>query len=57
MLMQQLAAADAQFQLGNCYREGIGAAANSEQALFWFERAADQGEPEAMNAIGRNRSS
>ena len=36
----------------SCYREGLGTPANDGLALFWLERAAARGSPQAMNAIG-----
>ena len=43
---------DAQFNLGVMYLEGKGVAQNREQALFWFNRAAEAGHVEAQYNLG-----
>lgn len=33
--------------LGYCYREGLGCEENQDDALYWYEKAADSGQPAA----------
>jgi len=34
------------------YRDGVGISADGNLAMYWFDRAAKQGAPDAYNAIG-----
>ena len=43
--------ADAQFCIGKCYMLGRGVEQNEELGLVWFERAAAQNEPSAINQL------
>ena len=43
--------AEAQFNLGVCYRDGIQISVSKENALKWFEKAASQGNHEAEYAL------
>jgi uncharacterized protein len=43
----------AQLRLGRMLLEGCGLARNQALALFWFNRAADQLDADAMNMVGR----
>jgi TPR repeat protein len=42
-----------QFALGRAYAEGKGVSQDYVQAMLWFRRAADQGNPGAMTEVGR----
>ena len=42
----------AQFNLGCCYRDGLGVAKNSAEAAKWFRKSADQGHAPAQNSLG-----
>jgi TPR repeat protein len=44
--------AAAQFNLGLCYKNGTGVAADSRAAFEWFRRAATAGYAPAINAVG-----
>ncbi len=44
--------ADAQFQLGVMYANGVGGPKDDVAARSWFEKAAAQGEPEALDWMG-----
>lgn len=44
--------ADAQTELGMCYREGDGVDPDPSVAFSWFLKAAEQGNPDAQNALG-----
>jgi TPR repeat protein len=52
MLAAEAGRTDAQYELGQLYRDGLGTPINSSAAMLWFSRAADQGAAKAMNAIG-----
>ena len=57
-LMKQAAEEDygaAQFELANYYLVGKGVEANEAIAETWFERAADNGNEQAMKILGRKR--
>ncbi|KPK25298.1 MAG: hypothetical protein AMJ61_12360, partial [Desulfobacterales bacterium SG8_35_2] len=41
---------EAQFKLGDAHYFGKGTKKNLEQALFWYEKAAQQGHPRAQRA-------
>lgn len=41
----------AQYLLGVRYRDGDGVRRNRRWAAFWLEKAADQGEEEALDAL------
>ena len=43
--------AEAQFNLGVCYRDGIQISANDDAATLWFEKSAAQGNHEAEYAL------
>lgn len=42
----------AQYLLGLCYCEGIAVDTDSEQAIFWYTKAAEQGDAGALNQLG-----
>ena len=42
----------AQYQLGICYRDGIGVNSNADAAFLWFKRAASAGNAAAQNEVG-----
>lgn len=42
----------AQLRLGMRYRDGDGVAQNYREALRWYRRCADQGDPEGMDNVG-----
>ena len=42
----------AQVQLAHMYARGLGVAASSAQALYWFRHAAGAGNPVAQRALG-----
>jgi TPR repeat protein len=44
--------ADAQFQLGQMYANGVGGAKDDTAARFWFEKAAAQGNSDALDWMG-----
>ncbi|MCJ1251357.1 Ankyrin-2 [Trapelia coarctata] len=37
--------------IGDCYNTGFGVAKNHEEAAVWFQRASDEGDPEASKAF------
>lgn len=41
-----------QFNLGNCYYYGYGVSKDYEKAVYWYEKAANQGYATAQNNIG-----
>lgn len=43
---------DAQFNLGNCYRTGVGREKNIYRAIVWYEKAARNEVSEAKSALG-----
>lgn len=43
----------AQYAVGYMYYVGQGVSANRESALKWIKRAAEQGEPKAVEALSR----
>ncbi len=45
----------AQFFAGTAYARGVGVEADLSQAISWWSRAADQGNPEAIAALGELR--
>ena len=45
--------ADAQFNLGACYADGIGVAASAATAVDWWHRAAEQEHASALHALGQ----
>lgn len=45
--------ASAQFQLGECYYNGLGVEKNYEKAVKWYLEAANSGNPKAQYAMGR----
>ena len=49
--------ADAQFKLGESYRRGLGVAADDEQAIVWYRKAAEQGHLVAQWALGTQSAS
>ena len=44
--------AEAQYGLGNCYREGQGVEEDDEEAVKWYRKAADQGNADAQYHLG-----
>ncbi len=44
--------AEAMFNLGVCYAKGLGVVQNDEQAVHWYQKAADLGIAEAMFNLG-----
>jgi len=42
---------ESQFNLGCCYRDGIGVAKNPAEAAKWFRKAANQGHTSAHNSL------
>ncbi len=44
--------ADAQFQLGARYDDGVGVIRNESTAAYWYRKAAEQGHAEAQNRLG-----
>ena len=44
--------AEAQFSLGQLYREGHGVARDDKVALKWYRKAARQGDAKAQGALG-----
>jgi TPR repeat protein len=55
LLLTQALAGDfaSQLAMGQMYLEGIGCERQAVEAIYWFQRAAHQGEPMAMNMLGR----
>ncbi len=53
-LTQQAEGGDAAavFHLGCCYRDGIGVVQSHEQAVTWFQRAAQLGDADAQVNLG-----
>ncbi len=45
--------ASAQYELAECYIEGIGCKINPQEAFKWYKKAADQGEVRALFNLGR----
>jgi TPR repeat protein len=43
--------ADSQYDLGICYSNGSGVAADKAQAVKWFKRAADAGDADALKIL------
>ena len=46
---------DAQCNLATCYELGWGVPRDADQACYWYEKAAAQNDPEAINALKRLR--
>ena len=44
---------ETQYKVGNCYETGQGTKTDVEQALYWYQKAAAQGYPDAIDAIAR----
>ncbi len=44
--------ADAQFELGYCYENGLGVVENEIEAVKWYRKAAEQGNADAQNSLG-----
>lgn len=42
----------AQYEIAQCYEYGIGVTKDINQALYWYQKAADQGSGAGMNALG-----
>ncbi len=51
--LSQSTSPEDQFQLGLIHARGIGVAANSKNALSWFEKAAEAGHPQAQYELSR----
>jgi TPR repeat protein len=45
--------ADAQFNLGACYADGIGTAPSQQSAVEWWRKAAEQEHAAALHALGQ----
>jgi hypothetical protein len=45
--------AEAQYNLGRSYQNGVGVKQNNTEAAFWYRRAAKQGHSEAQNSLGK----
>ena len=43
---------DAQDQLGDCYKYGLGMERDYEKAVEWYKKAADQGNAAAQRSLG-----
>jgi TPR repeat protein len=41
----------AQFNVGNCYKDGLGVAEDKQKAAEWYAKAARQGSAEALNRV------
>lgn len=52
-LADRLGNAEAAFEIGKCYSEGVVTPVDHETAMVWFQRAADRSHPEAMAIIGQ----
>src|ERR1043165_4780915 len=54
-LLKQLAENDeyAQFNLANSYYNGEGTEKNLEKAVYWYQKAAENGNNNAMNSLAR----
>jgi uncharacterized protein len=44
--------AEAQYNLGRIYHQGIGVKQNNTEAADWYRRAAEQGHGDAQNSLG-----
>ena len=44
--------ADAQYQIGNIYRRGLGVKQSNVHAIEWYQKAAKQGHEKARNKLG-----
>ena len=44
--------ADAQYNLGWCYRSGTGIDKDEQRAVEWYQKAAEQGNTVAQNTLG-----
>jgi TPR repeat protein len=44
--------AEAQYNLGRIYHQGIGVKQNNTEAADWYRRAAEQGQGDAQNSLG-----
>lgn len=42
----------AEYELGNCYENGMGTIVDYKQAIIWYEKAASKNYPQALNALG-----
>jgi TonB family protein len=51
----ELGHAQAQFDLGRCYERGKGLQANLDEALRWYRKSADQGDPLAIQRLELGR--
>ena len=52
MVLAQSGNADAQYDLAVMYAEGQGVPKNDQQAVSWYQKAADQGYASAQNSLG-----
>ena len=43
--------ADAQYDLGRCYANGEGVTQDCFEAVKWYRKAAEQGDPDAQSAL------
>jgi TPR repeat protein len=43
----------AQYHLGNCFYKGQGVDKNEKTAVWWFGKAAEQGQPDAIKMVNR----
>jgi len=46
--------AEAQFNLGTCYSEGVGISIDLEKSIYWVAKAAEQGYVDAQFILGGN---
>ena len=51
-LLAQGGNADFQYNLGRCYDKGFKTARDYKQALYWYQKAAEQGHDKAANNLG-----
>lgn len=52
-LADRLGSADAAFEIGKCYEDGVVVPANHEWAMTWFRKAEGRNHPEAMAIVGQ----
>ena len=47
--------AKAQYDLGVCYRDGVGVTMDAAEAVKWFNKAVDKGSADAQDALDNFR--